>query len=125
MYKHKNIVVGAGFSGAVAAERIASKLNESVLVIDKKEHIAGNSYDYKDKNNIFIHKYGSHIFHTSNEKVWDYIKRFSDFNDYTHKVLASIDVIETIIPFNFNTLYDLFPQTTAKKLETKLLEIFE
>jgi UDP-galactopyranose mutase len=125
MYKHKNIVVGAGFSGAVAAERIASKLNESVLVIDKKEHIAGNSYDYLGKNNIFIHKYGSHIFHTSNEKVWNYIKRFSDFNDYTHKVLASIDGIETIIPFNINTLYDLFPVSTAKKLEIKLLETFE
>ena len=58
----KNLVVGAGFSGAVIANLIATKLNEEVVVIDKKEHIAGNCFDYKDKNGIMIHKYGSHIF---------------------------------------------------------------
>ena len=66
----KNLVVGAGFSGAVIARLIAERLDESVLVIDKKDHIAGNSYDYRDSNGIMIHKYGSHIFHTNSEKVW-------------------------------------------------------
>ena len=64
-----NLVVGCGFSGAVLAERIASVLDEKVLVIDRRNHIAGNSYDYRDENNIFVHKYGSHIFHTDNEQV--------------------------------------------------------
>lgn len=121
----KNLVVGAGFSGAVIANLIATKLNEKVVVIDKKCHIAGNSYDYRDKNGIMIHKYGSHIFHTSNERAWDFVCQFGKFNQYMHKVIALIDGIETIIPFNFNTLYDLFPQTMARRLEEKLLEKFE
>lgn len=121
----KNLVIGAGFSGAVIAYLLAEKLNEQVLVIDKKNHIAGNCYDYRDKNGIMIHKYGSHIFHTSNEKVWNFIKQFGDFNQYMHKVVAVIDGIETTIPFNFNTIYDVFPKTLAKRLEEKLLEKFE
>ena len=121
----KNLVVGAGFSGAVIANLLADKLGEDVLVIDKKEHIAGNCYDYRDKNGIMIHKYGSHIFHTSNEKVWKFLKQFTDFNTYMHKVVGYLDGIETHIPFNFNTLYDVFPATLAKRLEEKLLSKFE
>lgn len=122
---NKNLVVGAGISGAVIANLIASELGENVLVIDKKGHIAGNCFDYRDKNGIMIHKYGSHIFHTTNEKVWEFVRKFSDFNQYMHKVVALIDGIETTIPFNFNTLYDVFPQTLANRLEQKLLERFE
>ncbi len=121
----KNLVVGAGFSGAAIANLIADKSDEKVLVIDKKEHIAGNSYDYTDENGIKIHKYGSHIFHTNNEKVWQFIKQFTDFNTYMHQVVAVIDGIETTIPFNINTLYDVFPHTLAKRLEEKLLKAFE
>lgn len=120
-----NLVVGAGFSGAVIANLIASELNEKVLVIDKKNHIAGNCFDYRDENGIMIHKYGSHIFHTNSEKVWNYLKKFTDFNTYMHKVVGYIDGIETHIPFNFNTLYDVFPQTFAQRLEEKLLKTFE
>lgn len=120
-----NLIIGAGFSGAVIANLIASELNEKVLVIDKKDHIAGNCYDFVDKNGICIHKYGSHIFHTQNEKVWNYVKKFTDFNTYMHKVIAVIDGIETTIPFNINSLYDVFPQSLAKKLEEKLLAQFE
>ena len=120
-----NLVVGCGFSGAVLANLLAEKLNEKVLVIDKKNHIAGNSYDYRDENGIMIHKYGSHIFHTNSEKVWNYLKQFTDFNTYMHRVVAIIDGIETFIPFNFNTIYDVFPSTLAKRLEEKLLKNFE
>ena len=121
----KNLVVGCGISGAVIANLIATVLNEKVLIIDKKDHIAGNCFDYKDKNGIMIHKYGSHIFHTSNEKVWNFVRKFTDFNQYMHKVIALIDGIETTIPFNFNTLYDVFPETFARRLEEKLLAKFE
>ena len=107
------------------ANLIATVLGEKVLVIDKKNHIAGNSYDYRDENGIMIHKYGSHIFHTNSEKVWSFLKQFTDFNTYMHKVIAVIDGIETTIPFNFNTLYDVFPETMAKRLEEKLLKTFE
>lgn len=120
-----NLVVGAGFSGAVIAERIANVLDEKVVIIDRKNHVAGNSFDFKDKNGISIHKYGSHIFHTNNQKVWDYINNFSSFNTYMHRVLAVIDGIETTIPFNIDTLYKVFPESLAKKLEFKLLESFQ
>ena len=119
-----NIVVGAGFSGATIANLIADKLNERVIVIDKKDHIAGNSYDYRDENGIMIHKYGSHIFHTNNEKVWEFLKQFTDFNTYMHSVVGILDGIEAQIPFNFHTLYQVFPTTMAKRMESKLLDAF-
>jgi len=121
----KNLVVGAGFSGAVIANLIAKNSNEEVVVIDKKNHIAGNSYDYRDKNGIMIHKYGSHIFHTNNEKVWKFLSQFGSFNTYMHEVVGIIDGIEAHIPFNFNTLYQVFPFTMARRLEEKLLSSFE
>lgn len=121
----KNLVVGIGFSGAVIANLIAENLKEEVILIDKKDHIAGNCFDYLDKNGIMIHKYGSHIFHTSNDEVWKYLNRFSNFNQYMHKVHAIIDGIETTIPFNFNTIYDVFPKTMAEQIELKLLKKFE
>ena len=87
----KNLVVGAGFSGATIARKIAEELNQKVVVIDAKEHIAGNAYDYRDRNGIMIHKYGSHIFHTNLENVWNFVSRFAAFNTYMHKVIAVID----------------------------------
>lgn len=121
----KILVVGSGFSGATIANLMATKLNKKVVVIDKKNHIAGNCYDYRDENGIMIHQYGSHIFHTNSEKVWNYLKQFTDFNTYMHKVIGIIDGIKTHIPFNFNTLYDVFPESFAKALEIKLLDNFE
>lgn len=123
--KIKNLVVGAGFSGATIARKIAEELNEKVVVIDAKNHIAGNAYDYRDKNGIMIHKYGSHIFHTNLENVWRFISRFTSFNTYMHKVIALIDGIETTIPFNLRTLYDVFPKTMARRMEEKLLQKFQ
>ena len=121
----ENLVIGAGISGAVMAHLLATKLNEKVLVVDKRIHIAGNCFDYKDKNDIMVHKYGSHIFHTSSEKVWNFINQFGKFNQYAHKVLANIDGVEANIPFNINTLYKVFPKSLASKLETKLLKRYE
>lgn len=120
-----NIIVGSGFSGATIARLIAENFGEKVVVVDKKDHIAGNSYDYRDKNGIMIHKYGSHIFHTNNEKVWSFLKKFTVFNTYMHEVVGILDGIEAQIPFNFTTLYQIFPETLAKRLEEKLLKKFE
>lgn len=123
--KIKNLVVGAGFAGATIANLIATKIDEKVIIIDKKSHIAGNSFDYKDKNNITIHRYGSHIFHTNNDRVWKYLSKFANFNTYKHKVLAEIDGTYANIPFNLNTIYKVLPKSLAKTLEKKLLEYFE
>ncbi len=119
----KDLVVGCGISGSSVA-RILADRNEQVLVIDKRDHPAGNIYDCRDKNGIMIHKYGSHIFHTDHEDVWAFLKRFTDFNTYMHRVVGVIDGIRTSIPFNFNTLHDVFPRSLADRLETKLLERF-
>ena len=119
MSEHTNLVVGAGISGAVLARCIAEKSGEKVLVIDSKSHIGGNCYDYKDENGISIHKYGSHIFHTNDVKVWNFITQFTGFNTYMHRVIALIDGIETTIPFNLNTLYDVFPKSMADRFEEK------
>ena len=124
MTSHKILVVGAGISGATAARLLAEK-GATVVLIDKRDHIAGNCYDYTDKNGIMIHKYGSHIFHTNDPDVWSFVCQFADFNQYMHKVVALVDGIETHIPFNFNTLYDLFPTSLAKTLEQKLLSLFQ
>ena len=123
MMNNINLIVGCGLSGAVIA-RLLAQSGEKILVIDKKNHIAGNIYDYIDENGICIHKYGSHIFHTNSEKVWNFIKDFTDFNTYMHRVVAVIDGIETTIPFNINTLYDVFPQSLAERIEKKLLNAF-
>jgi len=115
------IIIGAGFSGSVIAERIANVLNQKVLIIEKRNNIGGNCYDYKDENNIIIHKYGPHLFHTDYKDVFDYLSNFTEWQLYHHKVLAFIDGKKVPIPFNLNTLYEVFPKTLAEKLETKLL----
>ena len=71
------LIVGAGFSGAVLAERIASQLGKKVLLVDQRDHIGGNAYDYYDENGVLVHKYGPHIFHTNAEHVWQYLSQFT------------------------------------------------
>jgi len=118
--KVKNLVVGCGFSGATIAERLANVLGESVLIIDRREHLAGNCYDYKDKNGITIQKYGPHIFHTNDEDVWQYISQFATWQPYAHEVLAFVDGELIPVPFNFNSLEQKFPEK-AKEWEEKLI----
>ncbi|ADU95595.1 UDP-galactopyranose mutase [Geobacillus sp. Y412MC52] len=118
------VVVGAGFAGAVIAERIATQLNEKVLVIEKRNHIGGNAYDYYDENGILVHKYGPHIFHTRSREVWDYLSQFTDWHLYHHHVLGSIDGKKVPIPFNLNTLHELLPESLARLLEEKLVSKF-
>jgi len=121
----KYIITGAGFAGSVIANRIATELNEKVLIVEKRTHIGGNCYDFKDENNILIHKYGPHLFHTNNKKVFKYLSQFTQWDIYNHEVLALIDGKKVSIPFNINTLYEVFPKNMANKLENKLLENFE
>jgi len=116
------IVVGAGFAGTVIAERIANVLNKKVLIIEKRDHIGGNCYDYRNKDGIIIHKYGPHLFHTDYKEVWDYLSKFTEWDLYQHKVLAFIDGKKVPIPFNLNTIDQLFPQNLARTLQRKLLK---
>jgi UDP-galactopyranose mutase len=107
--QYKYIVVGAGFFGSTIAERVANDLKEKVLVIEKRDHIGGNSYSYTDSDSgIEVHKYGSHIFHTKNEKVWSYIKKFAEFNNYRHRVLSRINGKVYQFPINLDTINRVF-----------------
>jgi UDP-galactopyranose mutase len=104
------LVVGAGFSGAVVAERLASQLGKRVLVIDKRPHIGGNTYDFYNEDGVLVHRYGPHIFHTSSQKVVDYLSLFTEWRPYEHRVLAQVDGKLLPIPINLDTinrLYDL------------------
>ena len=117
------VIAGAGISGAVLAERFAQ--NKKVLMIERRQHIGGNCYDEIDGNGILIHKYGPHLFHTDDAEIWAYLSKFTDWQLYQHKVLAMIDGQPAPIPFNLNTLYKVFPQNLAARLEVALLKNFE
>jgi len=100
------LVVGCGLSGAVVAERIATVLKESVLIIEKTHHIGGNCYDYIDEETgILCSKYGPHFFHTNNERVWEYINLFAiDWQRWDHKVLSFVDDKFVTMPINITTV---------------------
>jgi len=116
------LVVGAGFAGCVVARELA-EAGRQVLVIDKREHIAGNAYDSHDANGVLIHNYGPHIFHTNSEKVLRWLSRFTQWRFYEHRVLAKVQEQLLPIPINrttINALYnlDLDEKGVAEFLET-------
>jgi UDP-galactopyranose mutase len=102
------LIVGAGFAGSVLAERLASTENKKVLIIDKRNHIGGNAYDYYNDDGILIHKYGPHIFHTNSKDVFNYLSKFTEWRNYQHKVLACVDGQQVPIPINLTTINSLY-----------------
>lgn len=102
------VIVGAGFAGSVLAERLANESNKRVLVVDKRNHIAGNAYDCYDDSGILIHKYGPHIFHTNSRDVFDYLSRFTTWRDYEHRVKGSVNGMLVPIPINLDTINLLY-----------------
>lgn len=102
------IIVGAGFAGAVLAERLASQQNKKVLILDKRDHIAGNAYDYFNDEGVLVHKYGPHIFHTNSKDVFEYLSQFTEWRTYYHKVLANVDGQLVPMPINLNTINQLY-----------------
>lgn len=104
----KILIVGAGFTGATLGERLTS-IGHKVTVIDKRDHIGGNAYDYVNEHGVRVHKYGPHIFHTDSKKIWDYLSRFTEWTPYNHKVVARVDGDIIPLPVNFNTIRRMFP----------------
>lgn len=102
------LIVGAGFSGAVLAERIATQLNKSVLIVDRRNHIGGNAFDYYNEAGILIHKYGPHWFHTNNKGVFDYLSKFTEWRYHYHIVKTYVDGKLLPIPINMDTLNALY-----------------
>ena len=131
------IIVGSGFFGATVAEQITSNTNKKVVVIDSRSHIGGNSYSTNHKETqIEYHKYGSHIFHTNNEKIWSYCNRFTKFNNYRHRVQTVHKKQVYSLPINLSTINQFFetnmsPEEAKAKIqslakgEEKLLNLEE
>jgi UDP-galactopyranose mutase len=105
---YDTLVVGAGYAGSILAERLASQCGHRVLVIDRRDHIAGNAFDYFDEHGVMCHKYGPHIFHTQSEKVVDYLSAFTDWRPYEHRVLANVDGQQLPMPINIDTVNRLY-----------------
>jgi UDP-galactopyranose mutase len=102
-------IAGAGLSGAVIAERYASQLNQAVIIIEKRDHIGGNCYDYVDEDTgIRVSQYGAHLFHTRSERVWEYVHRFSKWTKYEHEVVGVVNGTHVPIPVNIQTVNSLF-----------------
>ena len=116
------VIIGAGISGAVLAEQYANA-GKRVLIIEKRNHIAGNCYDYIDENGILVSKYGAHLFHTNDETVWKYVNSFSEWYPWEHKVLANVDGSLVPIPVNITTVNTLFG--TDIKTESEMKKWFE
>jgi UDP-galactopyranose mutase len=116
------LIVGSGFAGCTLAERLATKLNKQVLLIEKRNHIGGNAYDYYNEDGILVQKYGPHIFHTNFKNVWMYLSRFTEWNNYIHRVLARVNGKEIYLPINLDTVERLYDRKFTPK---ELKEFFE
>lgn len=105
----KHLIVGAGITGCTIARRIAEKLGEQVLVIDKRDHIGGNCHSHFNKEtDIETHSYGTHIFHTREQLVWDFLNQFTEFNSYRHKVVTTYQGRTFHMPVNLQTINSFF-----------------
>lgn len=116
------MVVGAGFAGAVIAERLASQHNKKILIVDTRKHIGGNTYDFYNKDGILVHQYGPHIFHTNSRDVFEYLGQFTEWRSYEHRVLASVDGMLVPIPINLNTINNLYGLALSSEQVDKFLK---
>ncbi|OIR41051.1 UDP-galactopyranose mutase [Corynebacterium sp. NML130628] len=117
------IVVGSGFFGLTVAEQAASELGKRVLVVEKRHHIGGNAYSEKEpETGIEVHKYGAHLFHTSNERVWEYVNRFTSFTDYQHRVFAMHDGTAYQFPMGLGLINQFFGKYYSPDEARKLIE---
>ena len=136
--QHDVWVAGAGYAGAVAARALAEK-GKQVLVLERRDHIGGNAYDCLDENGVLIHKYGPHIFHTNDRRVFDFLSRFTQWRRYQHRVIANIprDNPEVVpagkktdgrfffpVPFNLGSLKNAFGRSEGERLGQKLLDAY-
>lgn len=118
--KYDYLIVGAGLFGAVFANEM-QKAGRTCLVIDKREHIAGNIYT-REQAGISVHKYGAHIFHTSNKRVWDYVQQFAEFNHYINSPVAVYEDELYNLPFNMNTFSKMWGVKTPAEAKAKIAE---
>ena len=114
------LIVGAGLFGAVFAHEM-TKIGKKCLIIEKRDHIGGNVYT-ENQENINVHKYGAHIFHTNNKEIWEYINQFAEFNRYTNSPVANYKGELYNLPFNMNTFYQMWGVKTPEEAKAKIEE---
>lgn len=114
-----NLVIGAGISGATIAHEIAERLKERVVVIDRRHHIGGNCYDFINEAGLLVPLYGPHFFHTKIERVWEYVNRFSEWNEYEHRVLSKVDDQLVPVPVNITTVNKVFGENIRDEAQMK------
>jgi UDP-galactopyranose mutase len=120
---YKLVVVGSGFFGATIARKVAVDLSLPVLVLERRDHIGGNAYSEVDgETGIEIHRYGSHLFHTSNQEVWDFLKKFTDFNNYRHRVFTRHASRVYTMPINLLTINNFFGVDLTPAQARELIE---
>ena len=100
------LIIGAGIAGITLARRMAEEKNLKVLLVERRKHIGGYCFDYRDPNGILVHRYGPHIFRTDSEQVYNFLSRFTDWYDYQHKVLANVEGKLYPMPINLDTVND-------------------
>lgn len=116
------VIVGSGLFGLTMAERVANDLGRRVTIVEKRDHIGGNAYSYRDpETGIEIHKYGAHLFHTSNERVWEYVNRFTAFTDYVHHVYTNVGGEVFPMPVNLGTINQFFRSAYSPDEARKLI----
>lgn len=116
------VVVGSGFFGLTVAEQVAERFGRKVLVIDRRSHIGGNAYSEDEaETGIEVHRYGAHLFHTSNERVWDYVNQFTSFTDYVHRVYTTHKGEVFPMPINLGTVNQFFRSALGPQAARDLL----
>jgi UDP-galactopyranose mutase len=117
------LIVGAGFAGSVLAERIASQLGKTCLIVEKRNHIGGNAYDHYDTAGVLLHQYGPHYFRTNSQRVVDYLSQFTEWHPVEYKILSRTDGKFWQFPINLNTFEQLIGhKSTSAEMETQLAE---
>lgn len=122
--KYDWLVVGAGFTGAVFAERMASQVGKRVLVIDSRTTLGGNAHDRRDESGVLRHVHGPHLFHTNSAAVYGYLSRFTEWMPYEHRVRTMIDGRLVPLPFTFASIEACFPAAAADRIKRKLLAVY-
>ena len=117
------LVIGAGFAGAVSARALADA-GKRVLILEKREHIGGNAYDYIDENGVLRHEYGPHIFHTGSKMAVEFLSRFTDWFEYEHRVLGYVEGKLVPVPFNLKSIEDSFDCEKAERLKKALIDTY-
>ena len=115
------IVAGSGFAGSVIARKSAD-IGKKVLILERRNHIAGNMFDEKDENGIIVHRYGPHIFHTNEKSVYDFITQFGNWSDFTLRCMVDMDGVIVPSPFNFRAIDMLYDTQEAVQIKSALSE---